>query len=256
MQPKEKRSIERQALAAQLHNAQRSALGRYREKAAGDLSPAGLLRFELANMLLANLGGGIGYLLRKMAYGPLFRQTGSGIIIGKGVAVRHPGRISLGNQVAIDDYVLLDASGAGADGVRLGNQVIVSRNCIIQGKGGSVDIGDKTDIGANTLITSANGIYLEPSVLIAGNCYIGGSRYHTERLDQPIMEQGWYSRGPVRIGTGTWLGAGVVVLDGVQIGKGCIIGAGSLVTRDLPDYVIAFGTPAQIVRSRKSRRAA
>jgi acetyltransferase-like isoleucine patch superfamily enzyme len=248
---KEAQKIEREPLAAQLHDTRTSALQRYRQKAAGDLSLGGLLRYELANLLLADLGGGMGYLLRKLAYGPLFRQSGSGVIIGKGVVVRHPGRISLGQQVGIDDYVLLDASGAGPEGLSLGDQVVISRNCIIQGKGGPVVIGDKTDIGANTLITSASGIYLEPSVLIAGNCYIGGSRYYTERLDVPIMEQGWYSRGPVRIGTGSWLGASVTVLDSVQIGKGCIVGAGAVVTKDLPDYAVAVGVPAQVINLRE-----
>jgi acetyltransferase-like isoleucine patch superfamily enzyme len=248
---KETRAIERQALAVQLHDERLSALKRYRRKAAGDLSAFQLLRYELANLLAADLGGGIGYLLRKLTYGPLFRQAGSGIIIGKGFVVRHPGRISLGNQAAIDDNVLLDASGTGEEGMTLGDQVIVSRNCIIQGKSGPVSIGDKADIGANTLLTSGGGIDIEPSVLIAGNCYIGGSRYFTKRLDIPIMEQGWYTRGPVRIGTGSWLGANVTVLDGVRIGKGCIVGAGSLVTKDLPDNTVAIGKPARVVRFRK-----
>ena len=250
---KEVQKLEREPLSTQLHDSRVSALQRYRQKAAGDLSAVGLLRYELANLLLADLGGGLGYLLRKLAYGPLFRQMGSGVIIGKGIVVRHPGRISLGKQVGIDDYVLLDASGAGPEGLSLGDQVVVSRNCIIQGKSGPVIIGDKTDIGANTLITSANGVYLESSVLIAGNCYIGGSRYYTERLDVPIMEQGWYSRGPVQIGTGSWLGAGVTVIDGVRIGKGCVVGAGAVVAKDLPDYVVAIGIPAQIMRHRLSQ---
>jgi acetyltransferase-like isoleucine patch superfamily enzyme len=247
---REGKPIDRKRLSAQLHDSRTSLLQRYRQKAAGNLSLSGLFWYELANLFLADFGGSLGYLLRRLAYAPLFWEIGSGVIIGKGVVVRHPGRISLGRQVAIDDYVMLDASDAGAEGIRLGSQVVVSRNCLIQGKGGPVIIGDKVDIGAYTLITSASGVYLEPSVLIAGHCYIGGSRYYTERLDVPIMEQGWYSRGPVRIGAGSWLGAGVLVLDGVRIGKGCIVGAGAVVTRDLPDYAIAMGVPARVMRSR------
>jgi len=242
--------IDRQALAAELHDGQRSALQRYRQKAAGDLSIPGLLRYELASLGCADLGGGLGYLLRKWAYRGLFRAMGGGVIIGRGFTVRHPGRISLGRQVAIDDHVLLDASGAGEAGVQVGDRVIISRHCIIQGKSGPIVIGEGCDIGANTLITAASGVYLEPAVLIAGNCYIGGSRYVTERLDVPIMHQGWYSRGPVHIGTGTWLGAGVTVLDGVRIGRGCIVGAGSVVTRDLPDHSVALGVPARRMQQR------
>jgi acetyltransferase-like isoleucine patch superfamily enzyme len=250
MTTKETIAIQREKLSAQLFDTRSSSLERYRRKAAGNLSAAGMLRYEMANLFVAGMGGGLGYWLRKLAFGPLFRSAGSGIVIGKGVVIRHPGNISLGRQVAIDDYAMLDASGGGAEGMRLGDQVIVSRNCLIQAKSGPVVIGDKVDIGAHTLVTSASGIFLEPNVLIAGNCYIGGSRYYTDRRDIPIMEQGWYSRGPVSIGSGSWLGAGVTVLDGVCIGKGCIVGAGSLVTKDLPDNVVAAGVPAQVIRSR------
>ncbi|MFP3386216.1 hypothetical protein, partial [Tritonibacter sp. SIMBA_163] len=92
-------------------------------------------------------------------------------------------------QVAIDDYVLLDASGAGEEGITLENEVIISRNCVIQGKTGSVLIGKKTNIGCNTIISSGAGIVIGNSVLIAGNCYIGGGRYISDRLDIPMMEQ-------------------------------------------------------------------
>ncbi len=87
-------------------------------------------------------------------------------------------------------------------------------------------------------------------MLIAGNCYLGGGRYYIDRVDIPIMEQGVYTRGRLTIGDDVWLGAGAVVLDGVKVGKGCIIGAGAVVTKDLPDYSIAAGVPAKVIKSR------
>ncbi len=249
-QTKVPKPIKRQALSKQLHNMRQSSLKRYKQKAAGDLNSLELLCYELTNIFLVNLGGGIGYVLRKIFYRSLFRQIGTGVIIGRGVVVRHPGRISVGHQVAIDDNVMLDAGGAGDKGLSIGDQVIISRNCIIQGKTGPVVIEDKVDIGANTLISSASGIYLESSVLIAGNCYIGGGRYFTESQNIPIMDQGWYSKGSIHIGSGSWLGAGVIVPDGIFIGKGCIVGAGSVVTKDLPDNVIAAGVPAKVLKGR------
>lgn len=62
----------------------------------------------------------------------------------------------------------------------------------------------------------------------------------------PNSQRYGYSRGPVRIGAYTFIGAGSAVLPGVSIGKGCLIGAGSLVTRDIPDYSVAVGNPAQV----------
>ncbi len=64
------------------------------------------------------------------------------------------------------------------------------------------------------------------------------------------MDQGIYSRGPISIGEGTWIGASATILDGVSIGRGCVIGAGSLVTANIPDYSIAVGVPAKVIRIR------
>jgi acetyltransferase-like isoleucine patch superfamily enzyme len=243
--------VHKTPLATELHEARVSPLKRYWRKALGDVSLARFVQYEVATTLFGDLGGALGYLLRKQLYGPLFKRMGKGVILGKGIALRHPARISLGDQVAIDDNVLLDASGPEGSKVEIGDQVIVSRNCVIQGKSGPLTIGARTDIGCNTIITSpAAGIEIGQAVLIAGNCYIGGSRYIADRLDVPMMDQGIYSKGPTIIEDGCWLGAGATVLDGVRIGKGSIVGAGAVVTKDLPDYSIAVGTPAQVVRMR------
>lgn len=249
--PENKQLIAKVPLTEQLSQTEASALRRYQQKAVGDTRLAAFLRYELTTGLLGNLSGALGYLLRKQFYPGLFRQVGSGVIFGKGLILRHPRRISLGNRVAIDDYSLLDASGAGKAGVSLGSDVIVSRNCVIQGKTGAVVIQDRTDIGCNAMISSGGGIFIGQSVLIGGNCYIGGGRYLTDRLDIPMLQQGVYSKGPVVIEDDVWLGAGAIVLDGVRIGKGCIVGAGAVVTKNLPDYTVAVGVPAQPVKQRQ-----
>ncbi|MDJ0713326.1 MAG: acyltransferase [Prochloraceae cyanobacterium] len=250
MEHKERQSISKVPLTEQLNKTNSSLLKSYQAKVIGKENLFSLVEYELATLLFGNLAGGAGYLLRKKFYSRLFKAVGSGVIFGKGIVLRHPGKITLGNRVAIDDYVLLDAGGAGEEGITLEDDIIVSRNCVIQGKTGAVVIGRKTDIGCNAIISSGAGIFIGNSVLIAGNCYIGGGRYISDRLDIPMMEQGVYSKGPVAIGDDVWLGAGAIVLDGVQIGKGCIVGAGAVVTKNLPDYAIAVGVPAKITKMR------
>lgn len=242
--------IEKQALSEQLNAGSTSLLERYQTKAIGDTRLSSLVQYELFQLLFGDLPGALGYAFRKLTYPKLFKQAGRGVIFGRGLTLRHPGRIVLGDRVAIDDGVLLDASGAGDDGITLGNDMIISRNCVIQGKTAGVTIGAKTDIGCNVILSSGGGIQIGDSVLIAGNCYIGGGRYVIDRLDIPIMEQGVYTKGPVVIGDGVWLGAGSVVLDGVRIGKGTIVGAGAVVTKDLPEYAIAAGVPAKVIKMR------
>lgn len=240
-------------LTEQLNGEKSSLLKSYQNKVFGPGSLLSLLEYELATLLSGNLSGALGYALRKVFYGKLFQDIGRGIIFGKGLVLRHPQRISLGDNVAIDDNVMLDASGAGKEGITIGSNVIISRNCVIQGKTSAVKIGDKTDIGCNAIISSGGGIDIGKHVLIAGNCYIGGGRYLSERLDIPMMSQGVYSQGSVVIEDDVWLGAGAIVLDGVHVGKGCIIGAGAVVTKDLPAYTVAVGVPAKAIRNRQGK---
>ena len=237
-------------LTKQLNQADSSLLKNYQAKVLGNNKFLSLVEYELITLLFGHLAGGLGYLLRKRFYHLLFKNVGSGVIFGKGIVLRHSQKITLKDRVAVDDYVLLDANGAGAEGITIEEDVIVSRNCVIQGKTGSMVVGKQTIIGCNTIISSTTGISIGNSVLIAGNCYIGGGRYISDRLDIPMMEQGVYSKGPVVIGDDVWLGAGAIVLDGVRIGKGCIVGAGAVVTKDLPDYAVAVGVPAKVTKMR------
>jgi len=248
---KQTAGVSKKPLGSTLHDENVSMLARYMDKAYGTRKPLPVLANELRVFLFGDLTGGAGYFFRKTFYGGMFKKAGNGVIYGRGLVLRHPAKISLGDRVSLDDDVLLDASGAGDEGVVIGDNVILSRNCVVQGKTGPVVLGEKADIGCNCIFTSASGIFLGKSVLMGANCYIGGGRYLSDRLDIPMMEQGLYSKGPVVIQNDVWLGAGVVVLDGVRVGNGCILGAGAVVTRDLPDYSIAAGVPARVIGTRE-----
>lgn len=241
------------SLGDQLHSQEESAFERYKMKAAGDLSLGGFILFEIFNLLFAGLGGAAGYVSRKWLLRRLFKHMGRGLIIGRGAVIRHPGRISIGDNVAIDDNVFLDAAGSGESGVTIGDGVLISRNCVVQGKLGPLELEDRVDVGAHCVFSAIAGIRVGKGVIIAGNCYIGGARYHNDRLDIPIMDQGRYSRGPVSIGKNSWIGAGAIILDGVSVGEGVIVGAGAVVTKDIPDFAIVAGVPAKIIRMRAEK---
>jgi acetyltransferase-like isoleucine patch superfamily enzyme len=244
--------IAKEKLTDELYKTSGGALAAYKKKVIG--AEAGILDlflYELFALFCANLGGGAGYLLRKITAARLFKQCGSKVILGRGLTLRKPKYITIGSNTALDDYVMLDACIGKDNAITIGDNVIISKGCVVQAKTGTLSIGAKCDIGVDTIITSASSITLEQSVLIAGNCYIGGARYHLEDKNRAIMEQGTYSRGPISIGEGSWIGASSTILDGVRIGKGCVIGAGSVVSRDIPDYAIAVGTPARVIKTRK-----
>jgi acetyltransferase-like isoleucine patch superfamily enzyme len=71
---------------------------------------------------------------------------------------------------------------------------------------------------------------------------------------QPIVDQPLTSKGEISIGDEAWLGYGVIVLSGVRIGKGAVIGAGSVVTHDVPDGAVATGVPARVIKMRSDRQ--
>jgi acetyltransferase-like isoleucine patch superfamily enzyme len=250
------KSIAKIPLAEQLHGKKVSPVKNYRDKVFDDRSALAFLRYEAVLFFCGDMPGSLGYLLRRRLYAKLFARLGRQVIFGRGIALRQPGRMILGNRVAIDDFVLLDASGSSGQGLVLRDNVIVSRNSVIQGKTGPILIDEHSDIGCNVVLSSTSGIYIGRSVLIASNCYIGGGRYRHDRVDVPMKEQGLCSRGAISIDDDVWLGAGVIVLDGVSIGKGCIIGAGSVVTGDIPPYSVAVGMPARVIRKRGREDAA
>jgi acetyltransferase-like isoleucine patch superfamily enzyme len=112
-----------------------------------------------------------------------------------------------------------------------------------------VSIGDRVLIGRGSGIVGHLSITIEDDVWTGHNVYITDQNHGYEDSSLPISLQTQPER-PVRIGSGSWLGHGVVVLPGVTIGRHVAVGAQSVVTKDLPDYCVAVGNPARIIRVR------
>jgi acetyltransferase-like isoleucine patch superfamily enzyme len=115
---------------------------------------------------------------------------------------------------------------------------------------GRVTVGAKVILGGGTVVNSYLDVTIGDGALIADGVHITDFDHRTERVDVPIKDQGIVT-SPVRIGPDVWLGRGVTVLRGVDIGEGCVVGAHAVVTRDLPPFSVAVGVPARVVRSRR-----
>jgi len=230
-----------------LGDERKSALDKYADFFVGRAGLSALVTYELYTVIGSLFPGALGYLARKMLYRRLMGRCGGGVQFGRNVALRHPGKMHIGSGTAIDDECLLDARGSTAGDFVIGERVLIARSCVIQSKVGSIEIGDDCSIGGQSTFSASGGIRLGRYVMVAGQCYIGGGRYHTERTGVPMMKQGIYSRGSVVVGDDVWLGAGARVLDGATVGEGAIIGAGAIVAKDIPAYAIAAGVPAKIV---------
>lgn len=111
----------------------------------------------------------------------------------------------------------------------------------------------RLDIGRNTAIGNYNHIYctksivIEESVLIADKVYIADNQHNFTDVNVPILSQGIKQLPEVVIGSGSWIGENVCII-GCSIGKNCVIGANSVVTRDIPDFSVAVGSPARVIK--------
>jgi acetyltransferase-like isoleucine patch superfamily enzyme len=242
----------KQKVHSQITDETQSGLRRYQQIIVGSKSLAFTIKYEIISSIFGSFPGALGLLLRGRLYKLLLKQIGRGAVIGEGIAVHHPQKISLGRKVAISYGCLLDARGDTNAGIVIGDNVIIGRNSSIVCKEGDIFIGNNVGIGANSTIgaVAGNTIVIGDNVLIAPYVYIGGSSYHTERIDIPFSLQGLDPQGGVSVGDNTWLGANVTLLDGVSVGHDAIIAAGAVVTRNVPDFAIAMGIPAKVVKVR------
>jgi len=222
---------------------------RYRELVLGRPGLGALIAYEAVLLTSAWVPGALGLVLRKLLYPQLLSAAGKDVAFGQNVAVRHPHRIRIGNHVAIDDNCLLDAKGANNRGIAIGDGVFVGRNTILSCKNGDITLEDGVNIGFNCEVFSGSSVTIGRNALLAGYCYVIGGGHEFENVDRPVQEQRGVSAG-VTIEEDVWLGAGTMVLDGVRIGSQTVVGAGSVVTCDLPPRSVVAGTPARVLRSR------
>ncbi|MHA3787235.1 acyltransferase [Flavobacterium hauense] len=108
-------------------------------------------------------------------------------------------------------------------------------------------IGDGTSIGNLNHIYATKSIIIGKDVLTADKVYISDNLHGYENVSLPIIKQPIKQIGTVVIGDGSWLGENVCVI-GAKIGRNCVIGANSVVTKDIPDYSVAVGSPAKVIK--------
>ncbi len=113
--------------------------------------------------------------------------------------------------------------------------------------GAQVDIGDDTFLNYDAILLDCAPITVGSSVFIGPRVQLLTALHPID--DHEARRAGWESAAPVTIGDGAWLGAGVIVCPGVRIGPDAVIGAGSVVARDVPARVLAAGNPCRVIRS-------
>ncbi len=112
-----------------------------------------------------------------------------------------------------------------------------------------ISLGDYSGIGYKCHIPA--GVKIGSHVMMGPEVVFYTSNHKFDRTDIPIDAQGFGENKPPIIGSDVWIGRRVIILPGVEIGDGCVIGAGAVVSKSIPPYSVAVGNPARVVKSRK-----
>lgn len=129
-----------------------------------------------------------------------------------------------------------------------GRNVNIERNADF-GMGRGIIIGDNSGLGVNCSVRGP--LEIGANVMMGPDVIIMTNSHNTSRTDIPMNQQGFLPKKRVKIGDDVWIGARVIILPGVSIGKGSIVGAGAVVTKDVPDYTVVVGVPAKVIKYRK-----
>lgn len=124
------------------------------------------------------------------------------------------------------------AYAVGCSKIEIGNRVVIRPGCKLFGE-------------SNTLETS---ISIEDDVIMGSGIHIYITNHSFNRLDIPIIDQGYNTDKPVILRRGCWIGSNCIILPGVEIGENTVIGAGSIVTKSFPKGIVAAGNPARIIK--------
>lgn len=196
-----------------------------------------------------------GRVLRRLLYQGIFERMGQGVRIKPFVEFHAPQQMRLGNHTTIESYARLRVFQAGGR-IIIDDHAYLDKGVDLKLHGpgqGRIRIGHHAVIGAYTSLSGAS-IRIGAHCLLASHVGIYANNHIYDAPQLPIAAQGHRFEGIV-IEEDCWLGTGVKVLDGVTIGRGSVIGAGAVVTKDIPPYSVAVGVPARVVSRREGGRS-
>ena len=177
-----------------------------------------------------------------MGQAPLVRAQLTGWVAAGG-STAHAARGGFFVRYPVEGEVL-EALDSGR--LRIGDATLLEPGCwLTLGPEAEISIGEGCFLNRGTMLAAVERIEIGDHVMFANNCFVGDADHRYDDRTRPITHQGFAPRGPVRIGANCWFGVGCVVTGGVEIGERAVIGANSVVTRDIPAGVIAAGCPGE-----------
>ena len=150
--------------------------------------------------------------------------------------------------------------------LEIGDKCVIEGDFIFENSKGYIKIGDRTYIGGSTKFICTNRIEVGSDVMFSWGCTVIDSNSHSTKWEERMNDVADWKRGidedkigayknwevvrsaPIHIKDKAWIGFNVIIMKGITIGEGAIVGSGSVVTKDVPDFAIVAGNPAQIIK--------
>lgn len=168
--------------------------------------------------------------------------------------IKCPSKIITHGNLSIDRHCYIDA--LSVDGIYFGNNVSIGKNTTIECSGSLKSIGKGLSIGNNVGLGThgfwgcAGGIEIGDNTIFGNYVSLHSENHNFSQKDVPIRLQGVTRKG-IKIGSDCWIGAKATILDGTDLGDGCIVAAGAVVRGIIPPYSIIGGIPAKIIKMRE-----
>lgn len=194
--------------------------------------------------------------IRGLIRKPLLGTSKGLLFIGRNVRLSNPSHIHHQGRLVVEDGVELQ--GLSKHGIRFGTDISIGALTMIRPSsyyGGEVGegmtVGDRSSFASGCFLGCSGRIIIGNDVMFGPGVRVFSENHVFESTTETIKAQG-VERGSVVIGDDCWIGSGTTITANVTIGTGVVVGAGSIVTTDIPDFSIAAGSPARVLRSRHS----
>ncbi len=185
----------------------------------------------------------VGALIAKLRAG----RSGAGNLIHPTVEYKKPGKLFLGDKIEVRRGTELDSRSKSDVGIEIGNNCRIKEYCTFAAYGGSIVIGRNVLVGRNCAIFGHGGVIIGDFSMLGPNVCIFSSEHICTDSVVPFQRQG-FTRERTEVGANVWIGAGAMVLAGVRVVDDVVIGAGSLVVKDILESGVYGGTPAVRIR--------
>lgn len=184
-----------------------------------------------------------------------FAKSKGLVLVGKGASIRYARHLHAGKDFIIEDYAELNC--LAKQKIIIGNRVSIGKFAVVRPSniyggdiGEGLKIGNNSNIGPFSYIGCSGYIEIGDNVMISPRVSIYAENHVFDSTDLLMKEQG-VRKEFVKIEDDCWIASNSVILAGVTIGKGSVVAAGSVVTKDVPPYSVVGGVPAKIISSRK-----